>query len=82
MPNLIALTFLAIALLFPRELLAGFSNLKYVKTNQTWQPDVNLHFKVNTQTLFKEMECSNYCTIRSSQFRKVFLRNKLITMRN
>jgi hypothetical protein len=58
-----------VAFLFPRELLAGLSNLKYVKANNTWQADVNLHFKVNAQTPSKEMECSNYCTIRSSQFR-------------
>ena len=47
------------------------TNLKFVKMPQMWQPDENLHVKLPIQTLLKEVECSNYCTIRDTQFRKV-----------
>ena len=48
------------------------TNLKYVKYNYTWQSAVNLHVIVNTQTTLRDIECSNYCTIRDTDFRKVF----------
>ena len=51
------------------------SNLKFVKMPKMWQANLNLHVILPIQTLLQEAECSNYCTIRDTQFRKVFFAN-------
>ena len=37
----------------------------------TWQADVGLHNVINSQSIIRDVECANYCTVRDSRFRKV-----------
>jgi hypothetical protein len=70
--SLVVVSIVVVLLLCPMSIGSVETNLKYVKYNYTWQSAVNLHVIVNTQTTLKDIECSNYCTIRDSDFRKVF----------
>ena len=47
------------------------TNLKYLMTANTWQADVGLHNVINSQSIIRDVECANYCTVRDSRFRKV-----------
>jgi hypothetical protein len=69
--SLVVTSVVVVLLLCPMSKGNVETNLKYVKYNYTWQSAVNLHVIVYTQTTLRDLECSNYCTIRDSDFRKV-----------